>query len=256
MLVVLSPAKTLDEQASAPQGCTLTTPRFFKEARLLAKELQGLSEPKLAKLMGISPKLAALNHARYASFPASAKAKSCRPAAYMFRGDVYVGLDVDTLPATALPYMQQHVRVLSGLYGVLRPLDATHPYRLEMGTSLKNPRGKDIYSFWGSQIAEALNRDAADAGTKLLINLASQEYAAAIDRKALNLTEITVQFKEKKGNKLQVIGLFAKRARGQMARFIIEQQPQKAKDLQRFCVDGYRFTPELSTPANLLFVRG
>jgi cytoplasmic iron level regulating protein YaaA (DUF328/UPF0246 family) len=256
MLIVLSPAKTLDENASTPSGATLTSPRFFRETHALVAALQTLSEKELAALMDISPKLAALNHARYANFPASSKAKSCKPAAYMFRGDVYTGLDIDSLPSKALPYMQQHLRILSGLYGVLRPLDAMYPYRLEMGTSLKNPRGKDLYAYWGSQIAETLNHDAEAAGTDTLINLASQEYAGAIDRRALKLHEVEVQFKEKKGNKLQVIGLFAKKARGQMARYILERQPKKPKDLQGFCADGYRFEPELSTASSMLFVRG
>lgn len=254
MLVILSPAKTLDESCATPPA-PLTQPEFFSDAQSLAAQLQTLSEAQLASLMDISPKLAALNASRYANFPKSLSEKNSRPAMFQFRGDVYEGFDIDSLPASALPELQKRVRILSGLYGLLRPLDLMYPYRLEMGTALKNPRGKDLYAFWGDRLTEALHRAAAQANTDILLNLASNEYSKAVARKGLKLQEITVHFKEKKGNKLQVLGLFAKRARGRMARFVVEQRIATPKALQGFAEDGYRFDAALSDSANFTFVR-
>lgn len=249
MLIVLSPAKTLDETPTFPKALKLTQPQFMAETQTLAKQLKAMDEDELAALMGISPKLAALNATRFKQFAAGKY-----PCAYMFRGDVYDGLDIDTLPARVLPALQKRLRILSGMYGLLRPSDAMHPYRLEMGTALPTKRGKNLYAFWGERIAKALNDAAAEAGTDTLLNLASQEYSGAIAAKALTLNTVTVHFKERKGKQVKVVALFAKRARGRMARWVIEQNAQ-LKDLPKFKEDGYRFAKELSNAANLTFVR-
>lgn len=254
MLMVVSPAKTLDETCSYPK-LDLTTPRLMTQTKTLVKTLQGYDEKAIAKLMDISPKLAALNTERYASFPKTLTEKNAKPAGFLFRGDVYAGLDIDTLPAKKLPQLNARLRVLSGLYGILRPFDLMYPYRLEMGTDLKTAKAKNLYAFWGDALAKQLNDDAAEIGTDILINLASNEYAKAIDRKALALREIDVQFKEERGNKLQVLGLFAKRARGMMARYIAESGARTPRDLEGFTGGGYRFRADLSGTESLVFSR-
>lgn len=250
MLLVLSPAKTLDEAPAFPKSVKLTNPQFFDDATQLATQLARLSEKQLATLMDISPKLAALNVARFANF-----SKGAYPAAWVFRGDVYDGLDIDTLPDHALPGMQARLRMLSGLYGLLRPSDRMHPYRLEMGTELKNPKGKNLYAFWGSRISDALNKAAKAAETDTLLNLASVEYSSAIAADALKLRQVNAHFKERKGGTVKVVALFAKRARGTMARWVLEHGAQES-DLRDFSEDGYRFDKKLSDAGNYVFVRG
>lgn len=250
MLLVLSPAKTIDASPVYPASVTLSKPQFLSDAKTLAAQLAAMSEKQLAALMDISPKLSALNMARFESFTAGEF-----PAAWMFRGDVYDGLDIDTLPNKALPELERRLRMLSGLYGVLKPSDAMHPYRLEMGTGLKNAKGKNLYAFWGDRIAKALNKAGAEADTDTLLNLASVEYASAIDREALKLREVTANFKERKNGTVKVVALFAKRARGTMARWVIEQKVQQ-EHLADFAEDGYRFDKKLSDDAHLVFVRG
>lgn len=254
MLMVVSPAKTLDETCSYPK-LALTTPRLMSDTKKLVTTLQGYDETAIAKLMDISPKLAALNTARYASFPKTLTEKNAKPAGFLFRGDVYAGLDIDTLPVKKLPQLHARLRILSGLYGILRPFDLMYPYRLEMGTDLKTAKAKNLYAFWGDKLANQLNDDAAELGTDTLINLASNEYAKAIDRKALGLREIDVQFKEERAGKLQVLGLFAKRARGMMARYIVESGAKTPRDLEGFSGGGYRFRADLSAPERLIFSR-
>lgn len=250
MLIVLSPAKTLDTTPDFPATVKLTQPQFQTDANALAAQLAKLGEKKLGELMDISPKLATLNAARYDSF-----APGTHPCAWMFRGDVYDGLDIDTLPAKALPDLQKRLRILSGLYGLLKPSDAMHPYRLEMGTSLTNAKGKDLYAFWGDRIAKALNKAAEEAGTDTLLNLASVEYSSAIAWDALKPTPITIHFKERKNGALKVVSLFAKRARGTFARWVIEERITP-KQLPQFAVDGYRLEKTLSDTYNLVFSRG
>ena len=250
MLLVLSPAKTLDSAPEFPASVMLSKPQFMKDATALASQLAAMSEKQIGKLMEISPKLAALNAARYAAFAAGEYS-----AAWMFRGDVYDGLDIDTLPKKALPALEQRLRILSGLYGVLRPSDAMHPYRLEMGTKLKTAQGRDLYAYWGGRIAKALNEAAAEAKAEVLLNLASIEYASAIDRKALAPRWVDVQFKERKGNKLSIVSFFAKKARGTMARWVIESGAT-LKDLPKFKEDGYRFSRDLSDENQYIYVRG
>lgn len=254
MLMVVSPAKTLDEHCNYPK-LGVTTPRLMSETKALVKTLQGYDANAIATLMHISPKLAALNAERYASFPKTLTGKNAKPAGFLFRGDVYTGLDIDTLPVKKLPQLDARLRILSGLYGVLRPFDLMYPYRLEMGTPLKTAKAKNLYAFWGNKIAALLNDDARELGTNVLINLASNEYAKAIDRTTLHLREIDVHFKEERGNKLQVLGLFAKRARGMMARYIVESGAKTPRDLEGFEAGGYRFRRDLSTADNLVFSR-
>lgn len=246
MLIVLSPAKTLDESPVIPHEVKATQPVFAKDASALAKQLAGLSEMEIGKLMDISPKLSALNVQRFRAF----EKNNAYPCAWMFRGDVYDGFDIDTLPAKALPYLQKRLRILSGLYGVLMPFDAMHPYRLEMGTKLKTAKGKDLYEYWGVRVAEQLNA----SGEEYLLNLASVEYSSVIDWTLLKAQPITAHFKEKKGNDYKVVSLFAKRARGVMARWVIEQKA-RPQDLQHFAEDGYRFARDLSAGSDLVFVR-
>ena len=250
MLLVLSPAKTLDTAPAYPKGVTLTKPQFYTDAKALATQLAGLSEKQIGELMDISPKLSALNSARYQEFAAGEY-----PAAWMFRGDVYDGLDIDTLPAKALPQLEARLRMLSGLYGVLRPSDAMHPYRLEMGTTLKTTKGKNLYAYWGDRVSKALNKAAEEAGTSTLLNLASVEYSSVIDRKALALDIVNAHFKERKNGVAKVVALFAKRARGTMARWVIEQKVQQ-KNLSDFAEDGYRFDKASSTNTDFVFIRG
>jgi len=249
MIIILSPAKTLDE-TSKPPKVKATEPVLIEESYELVELLKKKNAKEIGKLMGISEKLATLNHRRFKEF-----GEATRPAIYTFMGDVYQGFDVSTLPESAIPDMQKRLRLLSGLYGVLRPLDKMSPYRLEMGTPLKNPRGKDLYAFWGDLISKELKSAANKAKTDTLINLASQEYAGAVDRKKLGLTEIIVDFKERRGNKLQVISFNAKKARGRMARWIIEQGVQKPRDLAAFNLDSYRHEAGLSDPNRIVFVR-
>lgn len=250
MLAVLSPAKTLDTAPAYPASVHLTVPQFQKDAKALATQLAALSEKQLATLMDISPKLAALNVARFESF-----GRGTHPAAWMFRGDVYDGFDIDTLPVKALPELEKRLRILSGLYGVLRPGDRMHPYRLEMGTKLETAKGRDLYAYWGARIATSLKQAAEEAGTDTLLNLASVEYSHAIDRKTLALDWVDVQFKERKNGVAKIVALFAKRARGSMARWVIEHKAQR-HHLPDFTEDGYRFDKHASDRNTLVFVRG
>lgn len=254
MLAILSPSKTLDETSPYP-SLHVTQPRLLKEAITLNQLLRRYSENDLAELMDISPKLAALNHKRNSAFSATQSKKNARPALYLFKGDVYDGLDALSLSAKQIDYTNTHIRIVSGLYGILRPLDLIQPYRLEMGTKLASDKGKDLYAFWGNTLSEMLNTDAKAMGADILLNLASIEYADALNRKTLKLKEIKVEFKQKRGNKLQNIALLAKRARGAMARHLAETNASSLADVRAFCTDGYRFDKTLSSAENLVFVR-
>ena len=254
MLIILSPSKTLDE-TSVFSKVKSTQPALLAESASLIASLRKYKEKDIAKLMDISPKLAALNHGRFQSWATPFTAKNARPALYMFKGDVYDGLDAPSLTPGDVAFAQSHVRILSGLYGVLRPLDLMQAYRLEMGTTLKTSRGKNLTAFWGERISAELNKAAKASGSDMLINLASQEYTAAIDRSALKPREIIVHFKEKRGNKLQIIGLMAKRARGMMARHMIREQVDTIKGITAFTDDGYRFDKSLSSDSELVFTR-
>lgn len=251
MLVTVSPAKRLDE--SAPRALDGTMPRLLDEAEKLVKTARGLDAPGLEKLMHISPKLAALNVDRFAAFGSGAGEKQ---AIELFAGDTYTGLDAASLDEAELDYAQRHLRILSGLYGVLRPRDVIAPHRLEMGSRLANPRGKNLYEFWGDRVAERLNEDAEAVGADVLVNCASVEYFTAADRPALRLRVITPVFMEDGPKGPRIMSFWAKQARGAMARFIIQNRLTDPDALKDFDTGGYRFNEELSEGDRLVFLRG
>ena len=254
MLLVVSPAKTLDFESPTP-ALAPSKPAFAKDALALVEQLKAMDETAVATLMDVSPDLAALNVARFRSFSARPAKAVQRPAVLAFRGDTYIGMRAETFDAADMEFAQQHLRILSGLYGVLRPLDLIQPYRLEMGSALANPRGSNLYAYWGARIAKALRKQARETGSKVLVNLASQEYFGAVDTKALGLRVVTPLFKEQRGGVLKVISFSAKRARGAMAGYAIRKQLRDPEALKAFAEDNYRFRPELSTADDWVFAR-
>lgn len=254
MLVLLSPAKNLDFASPCPESAG-TRPVFAKEAGALAEVARCLSAAQLARLMGVSQKLAELNRERFAAFKASGKVEGARPAAFAFNGDVYRGFDARTLGQNDLAYAQDRLRILSGLYGLLRPLDAIQPYRLEMGLRFKTPRGATLYDFWGARIAEEVDKTLRGHADGAVVNLASEEYFLAVDRAALRAPTIAATFREEKDGKLRTLQFFAKRARGLMARWIVRERVERRSALTGFDAEGYRWSRELSSDETLVFVR-
>jgi len=252
MLIVLSPAKALDFTAPAT-AAPLTTPELGEHTAELAKVTRKLTAADLRRLMSLSENLAKLNRERFQAFDAASE--EGLQAAFAFNGDVYAGLRARELDRKGLAWAQDHVRILSGLYGVLRPLDAIQPYRLEMGTRLKTGRGHSLYDFWGDRISAALNAAAAGHRDKTLVNCASGEYFGAVDRAALKLPLVSCRFLEEKEGEARIISFYAKKARGLMARWAIDNRIDKAVDLKGFDVAGYRFAPEQSTAEELTFTR-
>lgn len=252
MLVVVSPAKSLDME---PVDIPATAPDFQEDAVRLSKTAKNLTLKELKSLMSISDDLARLNRDRFNAFAAEPDASVTKPAALAFNGDTYQGLEAKTLTEDDLTWAQDHLRILSGLYGLLRPLDAIQPYRLEMGSRLKTRRGKSLYDYWGDTIAKALNAQAEILGTDTLVNCASQEYFGAADRKALKLRVITPVFMEVKDDKPRIVSFFAKRARGAMARFVVENRVTEAEGLKDFGSGGYAFDPDLSEGDKWVFLR-
>lgn len=256
MLTLISPAKRLNEAPRAlPAGLDATEPTFGTEAAKLARIARALSVDDLRALMDISEPLAKLNRDRFAAFKSHPTPETVKPAAFCFDGDTYAGLEAKTLDSDALRWAQDHLRILSGLYGLLRPLDLIQPYRLEMGSRLANPKGPDLYAFWGKKIAKALNEQAETVDTTILINCASNEYFHAVDRKALKLRVISPTFLEVKGAEAKIVSFFAKKARGAMARFIAEQRLTDPADLAAFTTGGYALDADRSTPDNPVFLR-
>lgn len=249
MLILLSPAKNLD-WSDPPADLPRTEPALAKEAKALAAIARKLKSGDLKRLMELSDKLAELNHARFQALP-KADPATAKHAVLAFNGDVYQGLSAKTLTREDLHWAQAHLRILSGLYGVLRPLDAIQPYRLEMGVKLATPRGGDLYDWWGPRIAKALNAE----GSPLLLNLASDEYFSAVDRKALKGRVITPKFLDVKDGKARSVFMFVKRARGLMARFVIENRITQEADLARFDLGGYRLDTSASTPDAPIYSR-
>ncbi|MEL7012881.1 MAG: peroxide stress protein YaaA [Pseudomonadota bacterium] len=249
MLIVLSPAKKLD--MSKVDDVETTSPAFPEDTAQLVKKAQTLSKPKLQQLMGISESLAKLNQERFKAFGTMER----QPAALAFAGDTYVGLEARSLDQDEMTWAQDHLRILSGLYGLLRPMDAIEPYRLEMGSRLATRRGKTLYDFWGSKISEALNEQAETTGTSTLINCASQEYFGAVSLDTLNLNVVTPVFMEDKPAGPKVISFFAKQARGAMARFIIQQRLKDPPGLKDFDLGGYVYRDDMSSPDKPVFVR-
>jgi cytoplasmic iron level regulating protein YaaA (DUF328/UPF0246 family) len=254
MLIVLSPAKTLD-YASAILPVPATRPAFAAEAMRLVTRLRALSPQEVATLMDLSDTLAALNVGRYAAFRARPPAAAVRPAVLAFDGDVYDGLQARTLDADGLDYAQAHLRILSGLYGVLRPLDAMQPYRLEMGTRLATERGRDLYAFWADRPARALAQALAESAGRVLVNLASEEYFKAVDRDVLRVPVVQPVFQERRGAVWKVISFNAKRARGAMTRFAIDHRLDDVQGLKDFDRDGWRYEPAASDEATWVFRR-
>ncbi len=249
MLVVVSPAKKLD--MSPADGIKTTQPAFRDRAEELATLARGLSAAQLKKMMHISDALADLNVGRFASFGEMAR----KPAALAFAGDTYTGLEAASLDPDELDWAQDHLRILSGLYGLLRPLDEIEPYRLEMGSRMQTPRGKTLYDYWGTSLAEALNDQAKATDSSVLINCASQEYFGAVPSEALALPVITPVFKEWRDGKLTIISFYAKQARGAMARFIIQNRVSDPAALKNFDAGGYRFDASESDATTFVFVR-
>lgn len=257
MLYLLSPAKTLDYQTPIAKAvlARVTEPLFIPRATELIAQLSRLTPPQVAQLMDLSGDLAHLNAERYRAWSPEPTAANGRPAALAFNGDVYGGLDAKTLKPSQLDWAQQHLVILSGLYGVLRPLDRLQPYRLEMGTRLGNAHGKDLYAFWGDALAGYLDSRLATDAKPVIINLASQEYFKAVRRPALRARVVDCVFEERKGSQCKVISFFAKRARGLMARWAVQHRVASVSRLRRFDVEGYGFDVDASGPDRLVFRR-
>ena len=255
MLFLLSPAKALDYETPAPPGLPHTLPRFAKPAAELIGVLREKTPAEVAALMSLSDQLATLNVARYAAWRPRFTAGNAKQAVLAFDGDVYGGLDAKSLTPTQLDWAQQHVAILIGLYGVLRPLDWMQPYRLEMGTRLATPRGANLYQFWGSRIAESLNERQAGEKAPVVVNLASQEYFKSVDRKALRARVIDCVFEDYKAGQYKVISFLAKRARGLMARYAVQHRLASPARLQGFDLEGYAYAAAASGPDRLVFRR-
>jgi hypothetical protein len=254
MLALLSPAKSLDATPQ-PSVAGTTTPDFLKEAETLVDRLRKLSPRQLATLMDISDKLADQNHARFRAWSRDATPENAVPAILMFRGDVYQGLDAASLDAKDLAFSQKTLRILSGLYGLLRPLDLVHPYRLEMGTEFATGKPRTLYEFWGDKLTDALNAEVAGQKKPTVINLASTEYFGAINPDALCARLIIPSFKEEKEGKLRSLNLFMKRARGLMARFIVENRLKNPDDILDFDLEGYSLNEAESSDDRPVFSR-
>ena len=252
MLVVISPAKKLDWDA---RDVVTSAPDMLEDANRLAKTARNLTLGDLKKMMALSDDLARLNRDRFKAFQDMPEAEITRPAALAFAGDTYQGLEAGTLDRDEMAWAQDHLRILSGLYGVLRPLDAIQPYRLEMGSRLKTRRGKNLYEYWGDDLSTALNAQGAAVGAEVLVNCASQEYFGAVAPKALKLRIITPAFMEDKGQGPKIVSFFAKKARGAMARFIVQNRLTDPEALLDFDVGGYAYQPDVSTPDKPVFVR-
>ncbi len=253
MLMVISPAKTLDYES--PLATTeYSQPDFLDDACELVDQLKALEPHQISNLMSISDKLGQLNAERFRTWHTPFTPDNARQAILAFKGDVYTGLDAESFSAGDFQFAQQHLRILSGLYGVLKPLDLMQPYRLEMGTRFENHRGKDLYAFWGSKITDELNRLlASDDG--VLVNLASNEYFKSVRKKDLNGRLITPQFKDWKNGQYKMISFYAKKARGLMSRYAIQNRITQADDLKGFDLDGYYFSEEQSNGDNWVFLR-
>jgi len=254
MLMVISPAKTLD-YSTPPVTQTHSQPEYLAQSAELIALLREMSPAQISELMQLSDKLAGLNVARYASWQPPFTLDNAKQALLAFKGDVYTGLTAEDFSEQDFVFAQQHLRILSGLYGLLRPLDLMQPYRLEMGTRLANQQGKDLYAFWGTQISQWLNQALAQQGDNLLLNLASNEYFSAIKKDALNAQIIDTEFRDLKNGQYKIISFYAKKARGLMARFVIKERVQQMEALKDFNAEGYYFSPQHSSENRLVFLR-
>ena len=254
MIVILSPAKTLDYD-SDPQTTTFTEPELLDDAAVLIDVLQEKNAKEIKSLMSISDKLADLNIERYRTFETPFSTDNAKQALLAFKGDVYRDIEVEEYSDEDFVFAQQHLRILSGLYGVLRPLDLMQPYRLEMGTKLKTERGKNLYEFWSEKIANELNDAISAQHDNVLLNLASQEYFKSVDRTTLDAEIVDVAFLENKGGVYKIVSFFAKRARGTMANWIVRNRIKTVEELKEFAEDGYYYSEEKSRPKALVFLR-
>lgn len=254
MLMVISPAKTLDYE-TPPATTRYTQPAHLDHAQDLIALLRDFTPAQIAELMHLSDKLAGLNAARFGSWTPTFTPHNAKQALLAFKGDVYTGLNAEDFGEDDFDFAQQHLRMLSGLYGVLRPLDLMQPYRLEMGTKLANPRGKDLYAFWGERISTWLNDALAAQGDPVLLNLASNEYFAAVKRKALQARIIDTEFRDLKNGQYKIISFYAKKARGLMARYVIKERLSSPAGLSDFDYQGYRYSPQHSQTDKLVFLR-
>lgn len=252
MLIVLSPAKSLDLE-TPPTTSLHSTPDFLDHSAQLIARMRQFSPAEVGSLMGISDALSALNVARYASW--TPQLDDARQAIMAFNGDVYAGFEARSLQPAQLDYAQSRVRILSGLYGLLRPLDLIHPHRLEMGTRLSTARGKDLYAFWGDTITNGLNRTAKEQGAKVLVNLASEEYFKSVKPRQLDVPVIAPVFEDWKNGKYKIISFYAKRARGMLARYAAVNQIRDPEQLKQFDVDGYAYVPQASNDTSWVFRR-
>lgn len=254
MLILLSPAKTLDFKRPAPTK-KATQPAMLEQSEVLVETLRNYSARRLSSLMDISPQLGALNRDRYSEWHTPFTKNNAKQALFAFKGDVYVGLEAESLSEDDVEYAQKHVRILSGLYGALRPLDLIQPYRLEMGTKLKNVRGRNLYEFWGDGITEQLNRQLKSIKSDTVVNLASVEYFKSVNTDALKANVVSPVFLDLKSGTYKVISFYAKKARGIMTAWIVRNRVEDPKQLNRFDVAGYRHSAELSEEGKPAFVR-
>ncbi len=254
MLMLISPAKSLDETTPVSMDCH-SQPCLLEQSAELMERLQQLIPEEIGSLMKISDKLAELNYQRFQDWQVPFSEERAKQAAWLFKGEVYQGLNVYALKEGGVKFIQTHLRILSGLYGVLRPCDVILPYRLEMGTKFSNSKGKDIYTFWGEQITQVLNQTLHEMQSKTVVNLASNEYFKVVQPKLLNARVITPIFKDWKNGHYKVISFYAKKARGLMVRYAADHLIEEAEELKYFDVDGYRFSPELSSKTNWVFTR-
>ena len=259
MLIVVSPAKSLDYE-SPVRTRKFTEPEFLQQSRQLVDQLKKLSPTALSELMHLSPRLGELNHSRYANWRTPFDLKNARQAIFAFKGDVYLGLQAEQFTAADLNYAQKHFRILSGLYGLLRPLDLMQPYRLEMGSSFSpwkgiNGNGKNLYAFWEGKLSRNLNALQSTEKNPILVNLASREYFNAINPKELEAQVVTPVFKDYSGGQYRVLSFFAKKARGAMSAYIIKNRIARSAKLKDFALDGYRYSEEDSTESRLVFLR-
>lgn len=254
MLAVISPAKTLDYDSVCPSHCP-TQPNFLDEASELIAVLKEKTHPQLRQLMSISDKIADQNIERYKAWSQPFTEDNARAAIFAFKGDVYSGLETSAYGKPELQYAQKHLRILSGLYGVLRPLDLMQPYRLEMGTQLKNASGKDLYTFWADRLTDNVNKSLKSSGSNAFVNLASNEYFSALKQDSIKGEIITPQFKDLKNGVYKFITFYGKKARGMMCDFMIQNKVKTADELKQFNSAGYRFNSELSEGTNWVFTR-
>ena len=254
MLALISPAKTLDYESTLPTDVH-TLPRLLDQSQQLIDLSRKMSATEISKLMSVSEKIANLNVERFRDWDADFSFANARQAIFAFKGDVYTGLDAYSLSHDDLAFAQNHLRSLSGLYGLLRPLDLMMPYRLEMGIRLKNERGTNLYDFWGARIIDLINEDLAHAGSNILVNIASDEYYKSVKESKINADIIKPVFLDQKNGQYKVISFYAKKARGLMARYIIQNKAEKIDDLKSFNVDGYYFDAKSSLKGELVFKR-